>query len=166
MKKRVSYSMLTFIAVITSGSVLSVTGASAQPVPGQVKLNTTQLKECLAREKTIVTLLTRIAERSQKELELSSSIYQETERFYKEKVKPASNYNTLAKDVAAKKAGAQLAVSQLKTIRTKFNCWGNDPKGIVAQFKDVLKREQVVQKELKDSVKRLIAGVKAAQGRP
>lgn len=166
MKKRVSYSMLTFIAVITSGSVLSVTGASAQPVPGQVKLNNTQLKECLAREKTIVTLLTRIAERSQKELELSSSISKETEKFYKEKVKPTSNYSALAKDVAGKKAGAQLAVSQLKTIRTKFSCWGNDPKGIVVQFKDVLKREQLVQKELKDSVKRLIAGVKAAQGRP
>jgi len=132
----------------------------------QTKLADAKLKACQNREKAITTIMSRIADRGQKQLDLFTSIATKTETFYTDKGKTLSNYNALVSDVTAKRAAAQTTVTAIKTDSTAFNCTGTDPKGAATAFKNALKSEISALKDYRTAVKNLIVGVKSVQGTP
>jgi len=130
----------------------------------QTRLTDTKLKACQNREKAITNIMSRLADRGQKQLDLFSSIADKTEAFYAAKGRSVTTYDALIVDLTAKKADAQAAVDTIKSTNTTFKCDGTDPKGMVSSFKDSLRAEIAALKEYKTAVKHLIVGVKSAQG--
>lgn len=142
----------------------TTTGRPADPVAQrEARLADNKLKACQNREKAINNILSRIADRGQKQLDLFTSIATKTETFYTNKGKTLSNYDALVADVNAKKTVAQTEVDTLKADGVTFKCDGTDPKGAVSSFKDALKNETQALKAYKTSVKNLIVGVKSVQ---
>jgi len=127
------------------------------------RLTDTKLKMCQAHEKDITKIMGNLADRGQKQLTLFSTIAERTEKFYTEKGKTLSNYDTLVADVNAKKTAAQTAIDTVKSTTVEFKCDGTDPKGVASSFKTALKAEIAALKAYKTSVKNLIVGVKSVQ---
>lgn len=129
----------------------------------KTRLADAKLKACQNREKTITNIMSRLAERGQKQLNLFTTIANRTEAFYVAKGKTLTNYDTLVADVATKKAAAQTAIDTIKSTGSTFKCDGTDPKGAVSSFKLNLKTQAAALKEYKTAVKNLIVGVKSVQ---
>ena len=131
---------------------------------GATKLAAAKLKACQKRETAINNVMSRIADRGQKQLDLFTTIATKTETFYTDKGKTLTNYDALLADVTGKQAAAQTAVDAVKASSVTFKCDGTDPKGAVSSFKEALKSEISALKDYKTSVKNLIVGVKSVQG--
>lgn len=129
----------------------------------QTRLADAKLKACQNREKAITNIMARIGDRGQKQLDLFSTIADRTEKFYVDRGSTLASYDTLVADVVAKKAAAQTTVDTVKSSAPEFKCDGDNPKGIVALFKDSLKSEIEALQAYKTSVKNLIVGVKSVQ---
>jgi len=138
--------------------------AAEAKAKAQTRAAEAKLKACQNREKTITNIMSRLAERGQKQLNLFTTIAERTEAFYTAKGKPLVNYDALVADVTAKKTAAQTAIDTIKSTSTTFTCDGTDPKGVVSSFKNSLKAETAALKEYKSAVKNLIVGVKSVQG--
>ena len=138
--------------------------ASAQTAAAETRLAATKLKVCQLREKSIDNIMSRIAERGQKHIDLFTTIATKTETFYTTKGKTLSNYDALVADVNAKKAAAQTAVDTVKADSANFKCDGTDPHGEAAAFKADLKLEISALQDYRTSVKNLIIGFKSVQG--
>lgn len=130
----------------------------------QTKLADAKLKACQNRQKAITNIMTRLADRGQKQTDLFGTIADKTKSFYTTKGNILANYDVLVADVTAKKAAAQSAVSVIVSSSTTFDCSGDNPKGMVNSFKNSLKSEIEALKAYKTSVKNLIVGVKSVQG--
>lgn len=130
------------------------------------KLDSARLKACQAREKAITAIMSRVAERGQKHLEVFSTIASRAESFYtnKEKDKTLANYAALVADVNAKKAAAQTAVANVASKSASFKCDINDPRGVITSFKDALKSEIQALQAYRTAVKNLIVGIKSVHG--
>jgi hypothetical protein len=135
----------------------------ADQMADKIKLDEKHLKLCQKHEKEITHIMARVSDRSQKQLNLFSSIATKTETFYTNKGKTLSNYDALVADVASKKIEAQTAVDTVTATGVQFKCDGTDPKGVAGDFKVQLKAEIVALKAFKTSVKNLIVGVKSVQ---
>jgi len=138
--------------------------AAEKRAEAQTRLANVKLKACQNREKAINNIMSRIATRGQKQVDLFSTIADRTEAFYTKKGKTLSNYDALVADVNTKKADAQSAVDTVKASSISFKCDGTDPKGAASSFKDSLKAEISALKAYKTSIKNLIVGVKSVQG--
>lgn len=130
----------------------------------QAHLTTGRLKACQNRQKAITNIMTRIADRGEKQLTLFGTIATRVETFYTDKGKTLSNYDTLVADVNTKQAAAQTTVDTIKSDSTGFSCDSSNPKGFVDSFKASLKSEISALQDYRTSVKNLIVGVKSVQG--
>jgi hypothetical protein len=130
----------------------------------KAKLSEAKLKACQNRERNVNSIMARIFDRGQKQLDLFTKIAERTEKFYKDSGKILANYDALVADVNAKQTAAQTAVKNIETNGNTFSCEGADPKGVVTAFKANLKNEIEALKAFKTSVKNLIVGVKSVQG--
>ncbi len=171
---------LTLFAMVVAGSGVAMAESmkpTAQPSTEQrqstakagiaavkTRLEDAKLKICQNREKVITNIMSRIADRGQKQITLFDTIAQRTEKFYTEKGKVLANYDALVADITAKKAAAQAEVDTLKSTTVEFKCDGTDPKGVASGFKDSLKAENDALKAYKTSIKNLIVGVKSVVG--
>lgn len=129
----------------------------------RTRLASVKLKACQNREKAINSILSRMADRGQRQVNLFTTIAEKTEAFYVAKGKTFSAYDALVVNVTAKKAEAQTAVDATKAASMKFACDGTDPKGAAASFKQYLKTQNAALKNYKTAVKNLIVGVKSVQ---
>lgn len=129
----------------------------------KLKLSDIKLKVCQKHEKNITNIMSRIADRGQKQIDLFTLIADRTKDFYVKKGNTVASYDSLVADVAAKKAAAEAAVQSVTSTITTFKCDGTDPKGIATGFKESLKAEIAVLKAYKTSVKNLIVAVKSVQ---
>jgi hypothetical protein len=129
----------------------------------EARLTAVKLRVCENRQKTITNIMSRIADRGQKQLDLFTTIATRTETFYLGKGKTLSNYDALVTAANDKKAAAQTTVDTIKADSTTFSCDGTDPKGAVSSFKTALKSEIQALKDYKTAVKDLIVGVKSVQ---
>lgn len=127
------------------------------------KLAGAKLKACENRQKAITNIMSRIADRGQKQLELFTTIAERTEAFYADKGKTLANYDELVADVEAKKAAAQTAVDAVESNSTTFDCSNENPKAAIDSFKESLKGQIEALNAYKKSVKNLIVGVKSVQ---
>lgn len=140
------------------------TAATENKEAARERLAGAKLKACQNRERNIVNIMTRIADRGQKQVDLFSKIADRTEAFYTNKGKTLSNYGALVAAVASTKASAQAAVQATKTAASAFTCDGTDPKGTAAAFKESLQTQHEALQAYKTAVKHLIVGVKSVQG--
>ncbi len=175
MKSKIAHLFLVGIAVILTVVALPV-AAHAQGASEQTKTNAqdkevalnkpddAKQRACQNHQKAITNILSRIADRGQKQINLFSIITQRTQNFYADKGKTLANYDALVADVATKKAAAQAVVDTLKSTSTTFDCSGDNPKGVADSFKDSLKKEIEALKTYKAAVNDLIVGVKSVQG--
>ncbi len=170
-------SAFAFVAIATPALAIPTPNAHAQTQTqtteqqtttankvAQTRLADAKLKACQNREKAITNIMSRLADRGQKQLNLFSSIADKTEAFYATKGKTVATYDALVADLATKKAAAEEAVNTVTSTSTTFKCDGTDPKGVVSSFKDSLKAEITTLKDYRTAVKDLIVGVKSAQG--
>lgn len=127
------------------------------------RLNATKLKVCQKREKKINDIMSRVASRGERQIEVFSTIAERTQDFYTTKGKTLANYSTLVADVNTKKAQALATLTELKTAKAEFKCDGSDPKGAASVFKEALQSEIASLKAYKTAVKNLIVGVKSLE---
>ncbi len=140
------------------------TNAEERKAAAQTRLADAKLRACENREKAIQSILARIADRGTKQLDVFNKISERVQAFYVDKGRTLDNYDELVAEVDAKKADAEAAVETIKTTSVDFACDGEDPKGMISQFKESLKTEIAVLKDYKTAVKNLIVGVKSVQG--
>lgn len=137
--------------------------AQAQVEQAQQRLSDNKLRVCQTRETAIKNIMTRLADRGQKQLNLFTGIADKTETFYTNKGKTLSNYAALVNDVNTKKAAAETTVNTIRTESTGFSCTSDDPKGFMSTFKTSLADEIQALKDYKTAVKNLIVGVKSVE---
>ena len=130
----------------------------------QARLSTARLKICQNRQKVIDNIMTRVAERGQRRLDLFTTIAMRVEKFYTNKGKTLSNYDALVAEVNAKQASAQTAVAAVKSASTGFSCDGTDPVGSITSFKTSLNSEITALKAYRTAIRNLIVGVKSVVG--
>lgn len=129
----------------------------------KTRLADAKLKACQNRQESITSIMGRIGDRGQKQIDLFSTIAERTQTFYTEKGKTLANYDELVSNVEAKKAAAQTTVDTVKSTSTEFDCTGENPRGVASTFKESLKAQITALKDYKTSVKDLIVGVKSVQ---
>lgn len=166
--------LLSFASVpasaLSSHAAAQAQAAVAQPAattdgtnPGAGKLSAARLRACQNRQQAITNIMSRIADRGQKQLDLFTTIATRTENFYTSKGKTLSNYDTLVADVNAQQAAAQSEVTAIRSASTSFSCDAGNPQGMVQSFKTALKGEISALQAYRTSVKNLIVGVKSVQ---
>ena len=138
------------------------------PAQAQTRLTDAKLKACQARENAITKRMTRLTELVMTIEGQFDAITQRTEEYYTSKVVPSgkivANYDTLVADIQTKKTTVQTALTATQTNSTGFSCDGNDPKGLLTQFRTDM---QTVRKALQDyrtSIKNLIVAVRSVIG--
>lgn len=148
----------TSISQSTPGSQADEHRANAEG-----KLVAAKLRACENRQKAITNIMSRIADRGEKQLKLFGTIATRVETFYVSKDKTLSDYDALVADVNAKQAAAQTTVDAVKSASTGFDCTSANPQGFVGSFKDSLKSEISALQDYRTSVKNLTVGVKSVQ---
>lgn len=147
----------------TAGSTTGSTAEATARANAQTRLASGKLKACQNRQQAITNIMTRIADRGQKQLTLFGTIATRTETFYTSKGKTLSTYTTLVADVNAAQTAAQAAVNTIRSDSTGFSCDGTDPRGFVSSFQTSLKSEIAALQAYRTAVKNLIVGVKSVQ---
>lgn len=138
--------------------------AAEHETDGRAHLVAAKLRVCQNRQRAITNIMSRIADRGQKQLTLFGTIATRVETFYANKGKTLSSYDSLVADVNAKQAAAQTTVDTIKSASIGFSCDGTNPQGFVSSFKSSLKSEITALQDYRTSVKNLIVGVKSVQG--
>ena len=141
----------------------AATQVSDRKEASEAKRTEAKAAVCERRQKNLTRIMTRIADRGDKQIALFSTIAERTQAFYETKGKTLANYDELVADVAAKKEAAQTAVTKIADDAESLDCSAEDPKAAVTLFKESLKAEIAALKEYKTSVKNLIVGVKSVQ---
>lgn len=139
------------------------TNAQERRDAAKTRLEDAQLRACENRQRVIKNIMSRIADRGQKQLGLFTKISERVQKFYTDKGLTLSNYDELVADVNAKKAAAQAALDEIKSTSTEFECDGDDPKGVVEHFREALKTKIEALKAYRTSIRNLIVGVKSVQ---
>lgn len=129
----------------------------------KARLEGKKLKACQKREKNITSIMARMSDRGQKQLDVFTKIAERTENFYVKKGNVLSNYEALVADVNAKKEAATAAVANVKNASINFACNGDNPKAVTSTFKSLAQSQRDALKAYKTSVKNLIVGVKSVQ---
>lgn len=161
-----------FTIAIVAPATINAQSARAQEARTQAqerreaaggRLESAKLKVCQKHEKVINKIMARISDRSSKQLDIFTKISDRTQAFYEKKGNIVSDYDALVAKVDAKQTAAETAVEATKNTSTEFNCDGDNPRGVVAGFKESLKAQNAALKEYKTAIKDLIVGVKSAQ---
>ncbi len=151
-----------------SGSTAAAGQPSGLPRQAQNRLTEAKLKACQARENAITKRMTHLTNLVTTMEGKFDAIAQRTEVYYTSKVVPSgktvTNYDVLVVDIQTKKIAVQTALTTAQTNSTGFSCDGNNPKGLLTQFRTDM---QTVKKALKDyrtSIKNLIVAVRSVTG--
>ena len=129
----------------------------------EARLDAAKLQVCQRREKHIQNIMSRIADRGNRQLEVFTTISDRVQAFYVSKGNVLSNYDELVANVAAKKTAAQAAVDTVKNTDVTFKCDNPDPKAVPQAFQGNVKTMNAALKDYKTAVKDLIVGVKSVQ---
>jgi hypothetical protein len=125
--------------------------------------DSSKLRACRNREKSINNRLQNIAARGQRQITVFNTTATRVETFATDKNAQPSNYDALVQAVNDQKAAAQTAVSQIKSDSVNFKCDGSDSaKASLQIFKADLKIEITALKNYRTAIKNLIVGVKTS----
>lgn len=126
------------------------------------RLDDTKRRVCANHQASINKLMVRVITQRQKQIDHISEVSARVQAFYVKQGYELATYDALVNDVNTKKAAAQAALDAAKPGAT-FDCGSDGPKAELQAFRD--KRSVVVAaiKDYRQSVKKLIEGVKSVQ---
>jgi hypothetical protein len=128
----------------------------------QAKLQGRNLENCQNREMAINSVMARVGDRGQKQLELVESIQGKIQSFYSNKNVSVLNYDELVSNIEAKKQLALTAINTVRTMNGSFSCSKDNPKGIATQFKSQASGQSSSIKDYRDAVRELATAIKVA----
>jgi hypothetical protein len=121
---------------------------------------------CSNKRRVVGNILTRIANRGQKQIDVFTKIAERTEKFKEDKSLTVDNYDSLVTTVNDKKTAAETTVNKIKAdaaAAATLSCDAGQPKSVVGGFKDDLKAENSALKAYKTAIKNLIVAVKSSK---
>jgi hypothetical protein len=125
-----------------------------------------QEKFCTNKRRVVGNILTHIANRGQRQIDVFTKIADRTEKFKTDKNLIVDNYDALVTTVNDKKTAALNTINKIKTDATaasSLSCDPGQPKAIIGGFKDDLKAENSALKDYKTAIKNLIVAVKSSK---
>ena len=150
------------------GSPVTTGRPTGLPSQAQNRLTEVKLKACQARESTITKRMTRLAELVTTMEGKFDAIASRVEEYYTSKVVPSgktvANYDTLVADIQTKKTAVQAALTTAQPNSTGFSCTGDDPKGLLTQFRTDMQTVQKALQAYRISIKNLIVAVRSVTG--
>ncbi len=126
------------------------------------RLEAGKLAICKKHEASINNVISRVADRDQKRLNLFTTTLEKVQAFYTKNNLTVANYDQLLATVQEKKTAAQITVDSTVGAKVTFACDGDNPKGIVSSFKNSHSSSATALSEYKDSVRSLLKEVKTA----
>ncbi|MCX6725943.1 MAG: hypothetical protein NT052_01320 [Candidatus Shapirobacteria bacterium] len=151
-----------------SGIVTVASQPTGLPTQAQNRLTEAKLKACQAQENAITQRMIRLMELVTTMEGKFDAIAQRTKEYYTSKVVPngktVTDYDALVTTIQTKKDAVQTALTTAQTNSNGFSCVGNNPKGLLTQFRTDM---QAVKKALQDyrtSIKNLIVAVRSVTG--
>lgn len=165
-----------FLTVVFLSTFLLVNPSLAQGVkpsatPGVGRgLKQNSLRACQAREKAVKGEMESLIDLAAKMEKVFDSIATRVKNFYTNKVLPGgktlSNYNVLVSEIDSKKA---IVATDLKAAQDRlnaFSCTGDNPKGLMLQFRLDMQKVKGDLKSYRTSVKNLIVAVRTLSPSP
>ncbi len=128
----------------------------------ETHLTGTKMTLCENHKDVVTAIMSRIADRGQKQVDLFTTIATRVETFYTKSGKTVANYSALVADMNTKHTAAQTAVNTIKADSTTFSCSATNPQGIVTGFKADLKLEISALQAYRTSVRNLTVAIKSA----
>jgi len=134
-----------------------------------IRLEGKKLEACQKREQSIKQRIDRLNSFVENMLEKFDAIAERVKEYYLTKVEPGgktlANYDALVAQVDESKTAVNDALAQAKLNAEEFDCEGDDPKGMMEQFKtDMLAVKQAL-KEYRTAIKDLIVGIRSLTGK-
>lgn len=127
-----------------------------------------KMKACQAREASIKTRMSHLAQLAQMMQKKFDQHVTEVEKYYTNKVVPfgktVSNYDSLVTEVQTKKAAVQTALNKAQADVNNFNCSQVNPKAQVTQFRQDMQAVKKALKDFRTSIKNLIVAVHSVKG--
>ncbi len=109
-------------------------------IPNQLILNSSQLKNCLFYQSSIVQLINNIDTRVQNQISLFSTTSLRVDSFYNLQGKKLSNYPDLIDAISASQAKVNGDFENLKSF-SNFSCKMNNPTLAIKNFQNILKNQ-------------------------
>lgn len=126
------------------------------------RLEGKSLEKCQTREMAIKNIMNRVADRSQKQVELIESIEQKVQSFYSSHELQIEDYDAVMSNVEEKKMTAIKTMENVREMKSIFSCGQSDPKGDAENFKTQTASQTSAAIEYKDAVVSLAEQVKQA----
>lgn len=134
----------------------------------QNRLEERNLKICQDREEKMEGRMTRLMEFSANMVGKFDAIAKRVMDYYEDVVVPGgktvSNYNELIGEVSAKKNAVNQALTNAQVDLEEFACDGDDPKGILNQYREEMQKVKTYLHEYRTAIKNLIVAVRGLGG--
>lgn len=151
-----------------TASKVRTTAAEKKAARAAVKLEAAKLRSCQAREGALIKRSTGMTTRASNMMQKFQSIATKVETYYDGTVKPdgktLANYAELKADIDAKALAVTAAVEAAKTNLAEFSCDGNDPKSVMADYRDSMQATNKALKEYRTAIKNLIQAIHKLNG--
>lgn len=132
------------------------------------RLDQAKLKVCQVREDALKRRSERLIQLVDNMEDKFTSIAQRVKDFYTSKVVPAGktvgSYDSLVSDIDTKKAAVQEALTHTQESVASFSCGGDDPKGVMMDFRKDMQAVKGALKDYRTAIKDLIVAVHTVKG--
>ena len=156
--------ILPLFLFIFASSAFAVYGRPDSPgnsVSAKLKLTDAKLKACQAREGNVVKQMAQLTKMATNMLDVFDKIAIRVKDYYTASGKTVSSYDTLVAEVNTKKAAVQTALATAQTGVDTFTCEGDDPKGMLTQFRNQMGSVKSALKDYRTSINKLIVAVRS-----
>ncbi len=161
-KKIVTASILGLLLFTTP--VMAESPRPSGTPPYKRGLSELRLRSCEARQDAVKNRMSSLVKFATNMEDKFDSIATRVEDFYTNKVLPTgkvvSNYDTLVKDISTKKDVVNTDIVSAQAKVDAFSCTGDDPKGLLTQFRLDMQKVKGDLKNYRTSIKNLIVAVK------
>lgn len=161
-KVAIAVSVLGFVLLATP--VLAESGRPSDTHPFKRGLSELKMRSCEARQDSIKNRRDSLINLVMKIEDVFTSKATRVEDFYTNKVLPTgktvSNYDALVKDISDKKDIVTKDLDDAKAKISAFDCKGDDPKGLLTDFRMNMQKVKSDLKNYRTAIKNLIVAVK------
>lgn len=130
------------------------------------KLDAAKLRICEGKEGVLTNRLSTLTRLTENMLSKFDQIVIRVTDFYTEKILPAggsvANYDSLLADIETKKAAVEDSLSLASANTEDFSCDGDDPKGVLASFREDMQAVKQALADYRTAIKDLIVAVKSS----
>lgn len=170
-KSIIALAVVVIVAVSATGLVSAQGNATDNGQSGQGNSTTNgsensgglsdeKKRACENSQANISAIMSRVANRATKRLQLFDDITEKVKNLYSDKNITLANYDTLLANIAAARTAVQNAIQTEHTMTAQFSCDSEDPKGSVSAFKNQQKTELKAMQQYREAIKALVSSIK------